>query len=206
VPPISSWVTLAITDPQPIRVTELRGGSSQSAHGVSDQLTGSPTFTIDDLPEELDKYRPRELPDSTALIDFECFACPPATCVFVVIRKRVHNETHYSANFMILFAKCFCVLQLDVEEHAPVGAREGTVIRSILDGNATIETPTIAFDPYDRRWDGLVPLEDDPLARIRQLAARLRSSSRGLLQRARWSRSHHRRLREELPKEPSALS
>jgi hypothetical protein len=32
------------------------------------------------------------------------------------------------------------------------------------------------FDPYDRKWDGFVALEDDPLTRMRVLVAQLRAS------------------------------
>ena len=48
----------------------------------------------------------------------------------------------------------------------------------ILNRQAAADTPIDLFDPYDRQWDGIVPIEDDPLTRMRLLVARLRDSIR----------------------------
>jgi len=61
------------------------------------------------------------------------------------------------------------MLQLEIEEDADLGEREGAVARRILDENLGEEFPTIDFNPYERRWDGMLPIEDDPLTRLRLL-------------------------------------
>ena len=90
-------------------------------------------------------------------------------------RNRIHNRVHYSTTVLILFANCFWVLGLELEEDEIVGEREGAVARHILEENAE-EALLEEFDPYDRRWDGLLALEDDPLTRMRVLVSQLRAS------------------------------
>ncbi len=67
------------------------------------------------------------------------------------------------------------MLWLELEEDELVGEREGAVARHILELNAA-EALIKEFNPYERRWDGLVALEDDPLTRMRVLVVELRAS------------------------------
>ena len=77
-----------------------------------------------------------------------------------------------------MFNQCYWLLQLEVEEGDDVGEREGAVAQRILNRNAAADTPIDLFDPYDRQWDGIVPIVDDPLTRMRLLVTRLRDSIR----------------------------
>jgi hypothetical protein len=97
--------------------------------------------------------------------------------VLIETRHRAQGHVHYSTTVSVLFAECFWSLGLEVHDDDPlVGEREGAVACHILDGATTLETPVIDLSPYDRKWDGIVPLEHDPLARMRELVARLRDS------------------------------
>ena len=56
-----------------------------------------------------------------------------------------------------------------------VGEREGAVARKIMD-DAVDPVPLSEFDPNESKWDGIVPLEKDPLSHLRILASRLTES------------------------------
>jgi Flp pilus assembly protein TadD len=138
----------------------------------------SPSLSIDDLdlPEWFGRHRPLELPEHIRLLEIECFEIRPAQCVLAMTRHRMHGVIHYSAGLFILFRDCFWLLQLEVVEQDAVGEREGAVAHRILERHEAAESPIDAFDPYDRQWDGMVPIEDDPLTRMRLLALELRES------------------------------
>jgi hypothetical protein len=110
------------------------------------------------------------------LIGVECDALAGTKCVLTEQRQRRGERVHYTFGLMILFAECFWYLGLDLEEAENVGEREGAVARTVLERNELGEAEAVLFDPYDRRWDGLLPLENDPLTRIRLLSLRLRDS------------------------------
>jgi len=132
----------------------------------------SPTFTRDSLPEMMQRQIPAELPQQATLLDVEIFEVHPAKGVLVTSRVRTNDAVHYFAVMMLLFAECFWVFTIDLQESGEVGQREGEVARIALDTPVDgAELPE--FDPYERKWDGIVPLEADPLARLRILAASL---------------------------------
>ena len=136
----------------------------------------SPSFSLEeDIPEQLRRYFPAELPEQVSPLEIECFEILPAKCVLIENRHRIHDHVHYSTGIMILFADRIWALGLEVEEDQIVGEREGAVARHLLEGNVE-EALGEEFNPYDRRWDGLVALEDDPLTRMRVLVAQLRAS------------------------------
>ncbi len=140
------------------------------------EFLSSPDFDPEDLPDEIrDRILAGEFPEDVRIVDLELFQVPPAKCVLMINRHRSHGSVHYSAGFLILFAECFWGLMLELEENDDVGIREGAVARAHLElpPEEVVET---TFDPYDRKWDGIVPLENDPLARLRILASRLRDS------------------------------
>jgi hypothetical protein len=141
-------------------------------------LVESPSFSLQDLdlPEEYERYRPSELPDQISLLEVECFEIAFAKCVLATYRHRSHGGVHYSAGLFVLFDECFWMFQLEVEEGEDVGGREGAVARRILDRNMEADLPLDSFDPYDRIWDGLLSIDDDPLTRMRFLITRLRDS------------------------------
>ncbi len=106
-----------------------------------------------------------------SVLEVDCFDIPPAKCVMTEARYRIHDRVNYSAKILILFAECFWVLGLEQEEGEVIGEREGAVARHILQENAGAAL-SMEFDPYERRWDGLLALENDPLTRMRVLVAK----------------------------------
>jgi len=146
------------------------------------ELIESPTFRVEDLglpegvPEVIRKQMER-LPTQVTLLEFELLEIAPARCVVVTTRHRSSGDVHYSWSMTLLFAECYWILQLEVEDRELVGAREGAVARAVLESTATSsQLPMEEFDPYERRWDGIVPIEEDPLTRLRFLVDRLRNS------------------------------
>ena len=139
-----------------------------------------PTRHIDDLelPEWFGKRRPTIWPEHVSLLDVDCFEIRPARCVLATTRHRLHGTMHYSTGIFVLFDDCYWLLQLEIEEREDVDEREGAVAQRILKGNAAANAAIDIFDPYDRQWDGIVPVEDDPLTRMRLLVTRLRDSIR----------------------------
>ncbi|MGO9341599.1 MAG: hypothetical protein ACLP6E_03630 [Acidimicrobiales bacterium] len=113
--------------------------------------------------------------DQLSVLEVDCFDFPPAKCVMTEGRYRIHDRVHYSTKILILFAECFWILGLEQEEDDVIGEREGAVARHILEENAQ-EALSKEFDPYERRWDGFLALESDPLTRMRVLVAQLRAS------------------------------
>jgi len=145
------------------------------------ELLESPTFRLEDLglPEEVPEVIRKQmerLPTQVTLLEFELLEIAPARCVVVTTRHRSSGDVHYSWSMTLLFAECYWILQLEVEDHELVGAREGAVARAVLESIATSQLPMEEFDPYERRWDGIVPIEEDPLTRLRFLVERLYDS------------------------------
>jgi TPR repeat protein len=143
------------------------------------ELIQSPDFHFEDLdlPDQLQKHLPATLAEQARLLDINLCEIQTARCVLTTIRQIFHGEVRYSAGIMLLFAECYWSLALEVKENPlSVGEREGAAARMILEASTTAEIPTDEFDPYDRKWDGLVPIEQDPLTRVRLLADRLRDS------------------------------
>ena len=137
----------------------------------------SPTFRLEDVPEQIRRFAPKELPEQVSLLEIELFEIQTAKCVQIANRHRSHGHVHYSAAITVLFAECFWNFALEIDEdEVLVGAREGAVAQRIMERTTTLESSTDEFDPYDRQWDGIVPLENYPLTRIRLLVARLRNS------------------------------
>jgi len=137
-------------------------------------FVASPTFQRDDLPDAVQKYVPTELPEQTSLLDVDVFEVGPAKCTQMISRHRDHGEVHYASSISVMFAECFWVLGIELIEGAAVGEREGAVARSVLEAGPDTTLPE--FDPYDRKWDGMIPIEDDPLTRLRVLTQQLRDS------------------------------
>ena len=137
-------------------------------------FVASPTFRREDLPDAVQKYVPTELPEQISLVDVDLFKVGPAKCVQMTSRHRGRSGVHYAMSITVMFAECFWVLGIELSEGPVVGDREGAVARSVLQAGSTSALPE--FDPYERRWDGMVPIEDDPLTRLRMLALQLRES------------------------------
>lgn len=144
------------------------------------ELRESPTFDVSDFvpPDALNKIGELTFPEEDQVLEVECFRIEAVKCVYSLTRHRIHGHVHYSSVLFLLFAECFWVLALELEERESVGAREGAVARTFLEQTSSSELPQEEFDPYDRNWDGILPIEDDPLARVRLLALELQSSVR----------------------------
>ena len=139
-------------------------------------LVDSPEFRKEDLPESLQPYLPDELPEQVSLLDLDLFEVSWAKCVQMVTRHRTYGHVHYASGVMVLFAECFWMVGIELVESEFVGEREGAVANALLAESLPGSGQLPAFDPYERRWDGIVPLEDDPLARLRILVNRLQES------------------------------
>jgi tetratricopeptide (TPR) repeat protein len=135
-------------------------------------FANSPTFTLADVPEVLRKYVPSELPQQISLLDVDLFEVSIAKGVLMTSRHRAHGDVHYAASILLMFAECFWWVGIEVREGSEVGKREGAVA-SVAMNTPTDGTLLPAFDPYEREWDGIVPLVDDPLSRLRILGNRL---------------------------------
>ena len=141
-------------------------------------LVESGEIDLSDLVEEGSYYGfdvPRVLPTQALLIDCTVYPIDEVPCVEMVLRTRISSAVHFTSNTFVLFANSFWVLQIDVREQEPIGEREGSVAHVVLETRATPDT-ALTFDPYDKQWDGLVPVESDPLTRLRSLSMRLRKS------------------------------
>jgi TPR repeat protein len=138
----------------------------------------SDAFDISDLeiPEELGKIGIDQIPKQSSLLDLERFELENAKCLLSVTRHRMHDETHYASSTFICFAECFWLLGMELDERELVGAREAAVARLEMDERDSGLPESGGSDPYDPKWDGLIPIEDDPLTRIRQLTRTLLSS------------------------------
>jgi TPR repeat protein len=139
-------------------------------------LMESPSFNIEEWrrPEWLGEEA--ELPEQMKLLELECFPIEPAKCVATTVRHRNRGKVRYGSAIFLLFDECFWIVQLELEEGPDLGEREGAVARRVLEENVSAEFPIVDFNPYERRWDGMVPIEDDPLTRLRLLFSRLRDS------------------------------
>lgn len=115
-------------------------------------------------------------PEQTTLLGVATHDIASAKCVQVIQRDRARGSVLYVARLMLLFAECWWLLQLELHEDEDVGVREAAVITRVLDDALPRDLLNVTFDPYDAKWDGLVPVEHDPLTRIRLLMDQLRRS------------------------------
>jgi hypothetical protein len=140
----------------------------------------SPSFDARnfELPDELSYIDPSMLPSQMSPLEVDCFLIEGAKCVFVLTRHRASDTVGYTAMIFILFDVCFWLLAIEMDERDYVGKREGAVARIVLDSIEPDDVSGATFDPYDRTWDGLLLIENDPLTQIRSLADALRESIR----------------------------
>ena len=131
----------------------------------------SPSFDVGDLeiPEEFGKLDTEHFPKQSSLLELERFELNNAKCLFTITRHRMQEVIHYASATMICFAECFWLLGIELDEQELVGAREAAVARFEIDARDSGLPESGGSDPYDSKWDGLIPIEDDPLTRIRQL-------------------------------------
>ncbi|MGP0030393.1 MAG: tetratricopeptide repeat protein [Acidimicrobiales bacterium] len=141
-------------------------------------FVASPRARLDDLPlpDWFESHRPAELPEQISLLEVSCFAVGGARCVLASYRHRMRGGVYFSTGIFILFGDCFWLVRLELGEGPAVGARAGAVARRVLGDHGSASSRIERFDPYERRWDGLIALEDDPLTRMRLLASRLQDS------------------------------
>jgi hypothetical protein len=143
-------------------------------------LLDSEDFDMNDLLDEGARYgmrAPTVLPAQTLLLECRVYPGDEAPRVEVVVRTRTNGDVHFTSNIFVLFASSFWLLQLDIREEDPIGEREGAVARVVLEAGPDTAGSHVDFDPYHTRWDGLVPVESDPLTRLRSLAAQIRDST-----------------------------
>jgi TPR repeat protein len=142
----------------------------------------SPSFDMKEFDKELEALPDltrkilSRLPESLSVLDVDCFKVQAVKCVSVLTRHRSDGHVHFSASLIILLKECFWILGLEVEDDELVGVREGAVAHLVLDQKESGATTIESFDPYNSRWDGLIPIDEDPLTRVRLLAAELRKS------------------------------
>lgn len=156
-----------------LRLEELR-----SLIMIVQGMVESKTFSVGNLEgmEELQRCFPNQLPDQTSLLDVEVFAVSRARCIATTTRNRFQDVVVYTTTTMVLFEKCFWLLTLEIKENQLVGEREGAVIRYLLQNVKSLDEREPMFDPYDRKWDGLIPLKQDPLSQLRVIGLQLRNS------------------------------
>jgi tetratricopeptide (TPR) repeat protein len=118
---------------------------------------------------------PIRLPEGSSLVDIS-IADKRAKLVTLVVRSDIRSQIHYTATTYVLFAAAWWTLQIDIQEDEPIGNREAAVMRKILDESGVNAMTNTEFHPYDIQWDGLLPVESDPLSRVRSLSDRLLSS------------------------------
>lgn len=88
-------------------------------------FVGSPTFRREDLPDALQNYLPTELPEQISLLDVALFKVGAVKCVETTSRHRNHDEVHYAASILVLFAECFWAIGIELTEGPVVGERKG---------------------------------------------------------------------------------
>ena len=120
-----------------------------------------PTCPIDELelPEWFGRHRPTVWPEHILLLDVDCFEIGPARCVLATTHSGSTRRFTTPPESSSCSNQCYWLLQLEVEEGDDVGEPEGAVAQRILNRTASADSPIDIFDPYDRQWDGIVPIE-----------------------------------------------
>jgi TPR repeat protein len=151
---------------------ELRSVVREMFHLVE---TGELRLEDIEMSEQMRAMMQGQDPEVGHLIELEVVESLPARCLSVTTRHGKGGIVHFDARVLVLFADRFWALVLDVEEDPnAVGDREAAVAHVLLETGETAVGES--FDPYDRRWDGLLPVEHDALTRLRLLAPRIRES------------------------------
>jgi TPR repeat protein len=131
-----------------------------------------PQAVLSAIKTDLPERAPFVIPDQSLLIDVDLLEKDRAKCILTGARLVNGRQVQYHSSLLVLFADRFWVLALGITEIHPVGEREAMVARSLLEEGLDPEA-TRPYDPYDRRWDGLLPIEKEPLTWIRLLGRRL---------------------------------
>jgi hypothetical protein len=143
------------------------------------EYVASTSFDVADLevPEQFGKFDLTMI-GQTSLLEVESFKVGHAKCIGVLTRHRSEEEIHFAFATFVIFQDRFWMLGIELVDEALAGKREGEVARLLLDQIEPVEVSEQKFDPYERKWDGLIPIEDDPLTRIHILSLELRNSIR----------------------------
>jgi hypothetical protein len=109
------------------------------------------------------------------------------TLVRIPLTEEDDRKLSFLGSLTLLLADCSWIVQVQArDDGVPVeidgkvikttGAREAFAFDRALaeSGEQSLEEIEAAFDPYDRRWDGIVP--GDPLTTVRQHLDRLQES------------------------------
>lgn len=116
------------------------------------------------------------LGDDSELVDVAVYSYRSATITMATIRSVQGMHPIYFSSVHILFANRFWVLRVEIIDDEHHNERELAALDSTLalsdDITALEESPPL----YSRYFDGLVPLDQDPVARIRKLTDALARS------------------------------
>jgi hypothetical protein len=113
----------------------------------------------------------------TALL-VEVASDPSVPLVRVVLRLPEIDRYSFLGSLTVPLAGCSWVLKFEAAEQGMTGVRETIAFdRAMREaGGQGPDDVRASFDPYDRRWDGIVP--DDPLSEVRDHLDRLQASLR----------------------------
>jgi hypothetical protein len=107
------------------------------------------------------------------LIDVTLHTYATATIAIAIVRTQDPPDLIYYSTVHVLFANRFWVLRLEVVDDEHHTSRETAVLSAMLASSDDLDSFAESPGLFSRFYDGMVPLERDPVARIRRLTDRL---------------------------------
>jgi hypothetical protein len=126
--------------------------------------------------DELRDQLAQALPQSSDLIDVSLHIHDSSTITTAIVRAVQGMHPIYYSSVHILFAQRFWVLRLEIIDDEHHTERETVALVSTLTSSDDLTELEESPPLYSRYFDGVVPLESDPVARIRKLTDRLTRS------------------------------
>jgi hypothetical protein len=115
--------------------------------------------------------------DECRLLDVEVRSVASVRSVIAVVRMREAARTSFQSTVFIPFARCFWTLQVGLFG-VDSSLRERMVEDLVLNHPSVDPFDVTSFDPDHHYWDGIAPIERDPVAQLRQLTRALEHSVR----------------------------
>jgi hypothetical protein len=115
---------------------------------------------------KLDKYFHSQI-EKLYLLDFEYSEMDVARIIRLTTRQWTVNKISFETSIFVFAEAATWMIKVGILEMGHVGDREGAVAAKFLQGAQDIRVLESFFNPYEAKWDGILPIEHDPLTRVR---------------------------------------
>lgn len=149
---------------------------SEHFFALPPDLTSMDSADLRDLYERLLAEAGGDGEDNRTSLILEIESDPTLPVVRTLFRLPLPDRYTFIGSLTVPLAECNWVIRLQAFEGSLTGVREALAFNQAHreHGDGSFEELLGSFDPYDRRWDGIVP--GDPLTTVRKYLDRVQAS------------------------------